>query len=125
MAAHYKDFADRLHHMLDRAQFEEGRARTSTLADRYAVSRETARKWLAGLALPELARIVELAKDFDASFEWLATGRGEVHLLVAEKSTIYRRLTDNERRLLDAFRKLPEVKRRHLVAFLSHEGKTR
>jgi len=80
MAATYKEFADRLRQMLDRARFEEGRGRTGALADRYAVSRETARKWLAGLALPELARIIELAKDFDASFEWLATGRGQVHL---------------------------------------------
>lgn len=119
MAAPYKEFADRLRQMLDRARFEEGRGRTSALADRYAVSRETARKWLAGLALPELARIIELAKDFDASFEWLATGRGQIYLLVAEKSAVYRRLTDNERRLLDAFRKLPENKRRQLLAFLS------
>lgn len=119
MAAPYEEFADRLRQMLDRARFEEGRGRTGALADRYAVSRETARKWLAGLTLPELARIIELAKDFDASFEWLATGRGQVHLAVAEKSPAYRRLTDNESRLLDAFRKLPEHKRRLLVEFLS------
>ena len=80
MAAPYEKFADRLRQMLDRARFEEGRGRTGALADRYAVSRETARKWLTGLTLPELARIIELAKDFDASFEWLATGRGQVHL---------------------------------------------
>lgn len=119
MAATYKEFAERLRQMLDRARFEEGRGRTGALADRYAVSRETARKWLAGLTLPELARIIELAKDFDASFEWLATGRGQVHLAVAEKSPAYRRLTDNESRLLDAFRNLPEPKRRLLVEFLS------
>lgn len=119
MAAHYEEFADRLRRMLDRARFEEGRGRTGALADRYAVSRETARKWLTGLTLPELARIIELAKDFDASFEWLATGRGQIHLAVAEKSPTYRHLTDNERRLLDAFRKLPESKRRQLVEFLS------
>ena len=119
MAATYKEFAERLRQMLDRARFEEGRGRTGALADRYAVSRETARKWLAGLTLPELARIIELAKDFDASFEWLATGRGQVHLAVAEKSPAYRRLTDNESRLLDAFRNLPEPKRRLLVDFLS------
>lgn len=119
MAAPYKDFADRLHLMLDHARFEEGRGRTSALADRYAVSRETARKWLTGLALPELARIIELAKDFDASFDWLATGRGQAHQAVAEKSAAYRRLTESESRLLEAFRKLPEAKRRQLVEFLS------
>lgn len=119
MSAPYEEFADRLRQMLDRASFEEGRGRTGALADRHAVSRETARKWLTGLTLPELFRIVELAKDFDASFEWLATGRGQIHLAVAEKSPAYRRLTDNEGHLLDAFRKLPEPKRRLLVEFLS------
>lgn len=119
MAAPYKEFADRLRQTLDRARFEEGRGRTGALADRYAVSRETVRKWLTGLTLPELARIIELAKDFDASFEWLVTGRGQIQLAVAEKSPAYRHLTDNERLLLDAFRKLPEPKRRLLVKFLS------
>jgi len=119
MAAPYEEFAERLRQTLDRARFVEGRGRTGALADRYAVSRETVRKWLTGLTLPELARIVELAKDFDVSFEWLATGRGQVHLGVGEKSPAYRRLTDNEGRLLDAFRNLPEPKRRLLVEFLS------
>lgn len=120
MAAPYEDFADRLRRTLDRARFVEGRGRTGALAHRYAVSRETARKWLTGLTLPELARIIELAKDFDASFEWLATGRGQVHLGVGEDASFaYRRLTDDEGRLLDAFRSLPESKRRLLVDFLS------
>src|SRR6185312_2327946 len=110
---------DRLRQMLDRARFEEGRGRTGTLADRYAVSRETARKWLTGLALPELPRIIELAKDFDISLEWLATGRGPMPLGVGETKAVYRRLTDSESRLLDAFHKLPETKRQLLVKFLS------
>lgn len=118
MAGPYEDFADRLRQALDRAHFEQGRGRTSALADRYAVSRETARKWLTGLALPELARIIELAKDFDVSFEWLATGRGQPRLGVAETSAVYR-LTDHEGRMLEAFRNLPKEKRRLLVEFLS------
>ena len=119
MTAPYEDFADRLQQTLDRARFVQGRGRTSALADRYAVSRETARKWLTGLTLPELARIIELAKDLNASFEWLATGRGRVHLGVEETISTYQRLTDNEGRLLDAFRDLPEPKRKLLVEFLS------
>lgn len=119
MAAPYEHFADRLRKALDRTGFVQGRGRTSALAHRYAVSRETARKWLTGLALPELPRIIELAKDFDISLEWLATGRGPIPLGVGEASAAYRRLTDNEGRLLDAFRKLPESKRQSLVKFLS------
>jgi transcriptional regulator with XRE-family HTH domain len=119
MAAPYEDFADRLRKALDRAGFVQGRGRTGALADRYAVSRETARKWLTGLALPELPRIIELAKEFDVSLEWLATGRKPVPLGVRETGSAYRRLTDNEGRLLDAFHKLPESKRQLLVKFLS------
>ena len=119
MEAPYEHFASRLQKALDRADFEPGRGRTGALADRYAVSRETSRKWLAGLALPEFSRIIELAKDFDVSLEWLATGRGSAALGVAEASAVYRRLSDNEGRLLEAFRKLPETKRQALVKFLS------
>lgn len=119
MAASYEQFANRLRKALDRADFVAGRGRTSALAVRYAVSRETVRKWLAGLALPELPRIIELAKDFDVSMEWLATGRGSIAPGVGEASALYRRLSDNEGHLLDAFRKLPESKRQLLVKFLS------
>lgn len=125
MAAPYEQFAERLRQALDRARFVAGRSRTGALADRYAVSRETARKWLTGLALPELARIIELAKDFDAGFEWLATGRGPVQAAavqaaaVREPATAYQALSADEGRLLDAFRTLPEPKRRLLVDFLS------
>jgi transcriptional regulator with XRE-family HTH domain len=119
MTAPYEAFAERLRHMLDRADFPSGRARTGALADRYAVSRETARKWLTGLALPELTRIIELAKDLDASFEWLATGRGNVQLRVGDTAATYRHLTDNQERLLIAFGKLPEAKRKLLLEFLA------
>lgn len=119
MTAPYEHFADRLRKALDRTGFEQGRGRTGALADRYAVSRETARKWLTGLALPELSRIIELARDFDVSLEWLATGRGPIPLGVGETSAVYQRLSDDEGRLLDAFRKLPEAKRQFLVKFLS------
>lgn len=83
------------------------------------MSRETARKWLTGLALPELSRIIELAKDFDINLEWLAIGREPMPLGARETGAIYRRLTDNESRLLDAFHTLSESKRQLLVKFLS------
>ncbi len=119
MAAPYEDFADRLRQTLDRAHFVSGRKRTGTLADRYALTGESVRKWLTGLALPELPRLIELAKDFNVSFEWLATGRGQPQLGVQEISPDYQRLTAHEGRMLDAFRKLPEPKRQLLVEFLT------
>jgi transcriptional regulator with XRE-family HTH domain len=119
MTAPYEEFAERLRLALDRIDFAPGRARTGALADRYAVSRETARKWLTGLALPELARIVELAKDFDTSFEWLATGRGQVQLRINESPPVYRQLTSAEVRVLELFNTLPEAKRKLLLQFFS------
>lgn len=69
-------FAARLREALDHARFPAGRARTAALATQCAVSRETARKWLSGMSLPELERIIEMAQLFRVGFEWLATGRG-------------------------------------------------
>ncbi len=59
---------------------------------KYAVSRETTRKWLLGLALPELPRIIELAQDTGTNLEWLATGRGDMRIdanVVREPAGVY------------------------------------
>lgn len=45
------------------------------LSSRYGVSQEAARKWLAGLAVPEMTKIVAIALDLDRSVEFLLTGR--------------------------------------------------
>lgn len=83
MAAPHEEFAGRLRKALDTVNFPGDRARAGALADKYAVSRETTRKWLLGLALPELPRIIELAQDTGASLEWLATGRGPQRMAFA------------------------------------------
>lgn len=76
MATATEAFAGRLHEALDSVGFAKGRMRTGKLATMYNVSRETARKWLSGLALPELERMITIANDFHVALEWLATGRG-------------------------------------------------
>ena len=86
--ASYEHFVDRLRKALDWTGLEQELGRNGALADHNAVSRETARKWLTGLALPELSRIIELARDSDVSPEWLATGRGAIPLGVGETSAI-------------------------------------
>ncbi|SFL32923.1 hypothetical protein [Lysobacter sp. cf310] len=78
MTSNHDDFAQRLRHALDYSGFAKGRGRIGALAIQYNVSRETARKWLAGLSLPELQRMIEIAKQQRVSFEWLSTGRGSV-----------------------------------------------
>lgn len=120
MTAPYKDFARRLHEALDLAGFEQGRARTGALSRAYGVSRETARKWLNGLALPELERMMSLAVDHNVSFEWLATGRGPVRggaLAVRDAPPSY--VDRDEVALLGAFRQMPPKRRRALVEFMT------
>lgn len=118
----HKDFADRLHQALDYAAFPTDPARTGRLAEEYGVSRETARKWLRGLSLPELERMLQLAIRQRISFEWLATGRGTmegVDLEVREQPGKYE--DAEELRLIGLVRKLPRKKRRALLQLLDVE----
>ncbi|MDI9239679.1 DNA-binding protein [Lysobacter sp. LF1] len=115
----HKDFAHRLHQALDYAGFPAGRQRTGAVAEHYDVSRETARKWLVGLALPELERMLELAVQQRVSFEWLATGRGTLEgrgLHVREHPSKYD--DAEELRLIGLVRKLPRKRRRALIQLL-------
>ena len=118
----HKDFARRLHQALDFSGFAQGRARTGALALHYGVSRETARKWLGGLALPELERMLELAVQQRVSFEWLATGRGTLEgkgLSVREHASKYE--DPEEMRLIGLVRKLSRKKRRAMIQLLEDE----
>lgn len=115
----HKDFARRLHQALDFAAFPTARQRTGSVAEAYSVSRETARKWLSGLSLPELERMLEIAVKQKVSFEWLATGRGTLEgkgLHVREQPSKYD--DTEELRLIGLMRKLPRKKRRALIHLL-------
>jgi hypothetical protein len=115
----HAEFARRLHRVLDASGFAVGRRRTGALAEHYDVSRETARKWLGGLALPELDRMIELATDHRASFEWLSTGRGTMKggpLSVRDAQEKYGDL--EEARLMGLVRKLSRKQRRALLDLL-------
>ncbi|WP_058835323.1 helix-turn-helix domain-containing protein [Luteimonas abyssi] len=117
--ATHADFAQRLQTALDASGIAAGRRRTATLAELHGVSRETARKWLSGLALPELERMIELALHHHVSFEWLATGRGEPTregLSVRDASLKYG--DPDEARLLHLIRGLSRKQRRALIDLL-------
>jgi hypothetical protein len=117
--APHQEFANRLHQALDFSGFAKGRARTGALSAYYDVSRETARKWLVGLALPELERMLQIAVQQHVSFEWLATGRGTIEgksLSVRENAAKYS--DPDELRLMGLMRKLSRKKRRALIELL-------
>ena len=117
--APHAEFARRLNWTLDAAGFVAGRHRTSLLSEHHGVSRETARRWLAGLSLPELERMIEIAVHHHVSFEWLATGRGtpkDRKLTVRDAALKY--ADPEESRLLDIMRGLSRKQRRALIDLL-------
>lgn len=115
----HEDFARRLSQALDYSGFTKGRARIAALSIHYNVSRETARKWLLGLSLPELQRLIEIATQQRVSFEWLSTGRGSVDgngLSVRETQGAYG--DPEEMQLAGLVRRLSRKKRRALIELL-------
>lgn len=122
MPAPHAAFAHRLHLALDLAGIERGRGRTARLAALYGVSRETARKWLGGLSLPELERMIDMATRFGTAFEWLATGRGEPApmqgLRVGEAAAGYGIADRDEARLIGLVRRLSRERRKALLTLL-------
>lgn len=81
---------------------DEKRRWRGWLAKRYGVSVESARKWLTGLALPELATVVAIALDLNETVEHLLTGRdGAAPATPA--------LSDAESALVDGYRRAPAL----------------
>lgn len=115
-----RHFGLRLQQALDRTAIPPGRQRTTALANHYAVARETARLWLAGRALPEVRRLIEIADDCRVSLDWLATGRGPMVMPpgVGEQAYGYDVLSADEKALLQAARKLSPRRRQGLLALL-------
>lgn len=115
----HEDFARRLIHALDFSGFVKGRSRIGALSMRYNVSRETARKWLVGMSLPELQRMIDIATQQQVSFEWLSTGRGSVDgngLSVRDTQGPYG--DPEEMQLAGMVRRLSRKKRRALIELL-------
>ena len=75
----------------------------SWVSKRYGVSIESARKWLSGLALPELATVAAIALDLGETVEHLLTGRdAEIRVAVPPLSAV-------ESALVESYRAAPPV----------------
>jgi len=113
-------FGLRLQQALDRTAIPPGRQRTTALANHYAIARETARLWLAGRAMPEVHRLIEIAEDCRVSLDWLATGRGSMVVPpgVGEQAQGYDVLSADEKALLQAARRLSPRRRQGLLDLL-------
>lgn len=113
-------FGQRLQQALDRTTIPPGRQRTTALANYYAIARETARLWLAGRAMPELSRLIEIADDCRVNLNWLATGRGSMVVppSLGEEAKSYEVLSPDEQKVLKAVRKLSVRRRQGLLVLL-------
>lgn len=113
-------FANRLQLICDEAGVPEGRYRIAAVAKRFDVSRETARLWFAGRVYPELSRLIEMAKEYHCSLDWLVTGREPASRSRGTTSS-YRSLSSQERHVIMAMRELPPKRRAGLVAFFGEQ----
>lgn len=102
------------------AGVKKGRGRITQLADLFDVSRETARKWLSDLGLPELERQIDMATRFGVNFEWLATGRGSPNGAtgVRESPALYRADSREQLRLVGLVSRLPKERRKALLVIV-------
>jgi hypothetical protein len=129
VAERYPDFANRLNLACEVAGVESGRHRVSALATAWKVNKETARKWVRGLALPEQHRMQAMAAKYSVSYEWLSTGRGPMIMAAQRLQEPMREpygplmeISDlREMLLLTKFRELSERKRRALLEIISSD----
>ena len=73
-----KAFSSRLNLLAEEAGLPANK-RQSLLSRRMGVSQKGARRWLMAEGFPLIPKAVELAVEFDVTFEWLMTGRGPKH----------------------------------------------
>jgi hypothetical protein len=117
-SAPHAAFADRLQLVCDKAGVPGGRQRVTAVATQFGVARETARLWFAGLAVPELKRLTEIAEEYRCSLDWLVMGRETAPRRIDEQASGYEALSPQERRVIAALRELTAKRRASLVAFL-------
>lgn len=94
------------------------------LAEEVGVTQPSVSDWEKGTSSPSTANLSAIASLLDVNFEWLASGRGPresivyapVEVLVVEPGQ--QDLDEEEKELLDLFRKLPKSRRSLLMTFV-------
>lgn len=95
----------------------------SSLAILVGVKRSSANQWESPHLRkePSTGNLVKIAEITGVSFEWLATGRGEMVWVREVKESVpeYSLLTPREILLLKLFKNLPQRKQKALIELLS------
>jgi transcriptional regulator with XRE-family HTH domain len=114
----------RLHQRIREARELTGLSQEALAID-LGVSRSAVAQWemYPGGTAPAVENLIALARRSGMGFEYLATGRGtriadEPIVNVAEESAPYRRLSEQQRRLLDCFESLSARQRAGLLDLL-------
>lgn len=112
-----EQLADRIRKARRQAGLTQSQAATAL-----GVHRGTFGHWEQGAShLPTSAHLAQLAQALDASYEWLATGRGSMQRSSPESEISAIRLdcyaqSEEEEQLLRAFRTLPADRRKAMMA---------
>lgn len=92
-----------------RAARQAARYSQEALASAVGVTQGSVGHWEHDRSEPSTGKLAALATETGVRFEWLATGRGEMeyHKGVREEPAPYSPLPQDERQLLEHYRKLP------------------
>lgn len=101
---------------------EHAKLTQAMLAILVGVKRSSANQW-ESVTLhkePSTGNLIKIAAITGVSFEWLATGRGEMvwQYATKEPGAVYGGLSPQEKYLLKLFGKLPERRQKALLEFL-------
>ncbi len=91
------------------------------LARRMFVTQPSVAAWELGFKAPHTKNLARLAMLLGVSFEWLTTGRGDMHpstTLAARETATDEWMRPEERRLLSTFSNLKPKQRTALLGFL-------
>lgn len=98
------DFSQRLAKALKESSLapDDPRSWRPWMAKRYGVSQEAARKWLSGMAIPEMTKLAKISVDLDKTADYLLTGRG------AYDAPVGIHLSSDEDTVIANYRKSPD-----------------
>ena len=96
------------------------------LAEEIGVRQTSVSAWERGISDPTTENLSRIAQLLDASFEWLATGKGQMTGIVYEPARVvqsealpeYNNHSEEQREFLRLFDKLPKSKREILLTFM-------
>lgn len=103
---------------------QDAKLSQQVVAELVGVSQPSFSEWERDISNPSVDSLVVLANVLGVSFEWLATGRGDMHYIPTAASQNVAKyivsMPPDQQELLDLYRKLPHGRRLALLTFLKN-----